>query len=133
MYCENVMCCKFQSHTTFLNHRYISSDDKKKSGAKRSNEVIIHRRKPHPHNVGQTISIPCRITDNPLRLSPSEWSAISLSLSLSLSHSLTHTHTHTHNNYVIFFPIGSRLFVCLLLGQRGSSKVGLGSLVMAHQ
>ena len=61
-----------------VNHRYISSEDKKKGGAKRASEVVIHRRKSHPHHLDQTISIPYRITDNPLRLSPSEWSVIML-------------------------------------------------------
>ena len=55
------------------NHRYISSEEKKRSGVKRQNELILHRKKPHPTQPGQTISIPYRVTDNPLRLSQQEW------------------------------------------------------------
>jgi len=53
--------------------RYISSEEKKRSGVKRQNELILHRKKPHPTQPGQTISIPYRVTDTPLRLSQQEW------------------------------------------------------------
>ena len=53
--------------------RYVSSDDKKRAGAKRQNEVVVQRRKPHPTQPGQTISVPYRVTDTPTRLSQQEW------------------------------------------------------------
>lgn len=114
--------------TTFLIHvlmifRYILSDDKKKGGAKRLTEAVIHRRKPHPQNVGQTISIPYRITDNPLRLSPSEWWAFSLPLPPAPAIITS----------LLFFLVGSRSSVYSLPGQPGSSKVGLGSRATVHQ
>ena len=81
-------------------HRYIPSAEKKQAGAKKQCDIVIHRKKPHPSHAGQTLSIPYRITDNPLRLSQQEWYNVlsmlahirycfvfsfSLSLSLSLS------------------------------------------------
>ena len=52
---------------------YISPEEKKRAGGKRQNEIILHRKRPHPTQTGQSISIPYRVTDNPLRLSPQEW------------------------------------------------------------
>lgn len=54
-------------------YRYIPSEDKKRAGTKKTADVIVHRKKPHPSHEGQTISIPYKVTDNPLRLSQQEW------------------------------------------------------------
>ena len=35
--------------------------------------MVIQRRKPHPTQPGQTVSIPYRLTDNPTRLSQLDW------------------------------------------------------------
>ena len=53
--------------------RYVPSEEKKTSGVKREVEMIIHRKKPHPTQPGQSLSIPYRVLDNPLRLTPQEW------------------------------------------------------------
>ncbi len=51
----------------------MSLEDKKLSGAKKVNDMVIHRKKPHPSIPGQTVSIPYRVTDQPLKLSHDEW------------------------------------------------------------
>ncbi|XP_064395224.1 parafibromin-like [Halichondria panicea] len=56
--------------------RYVSLEDKKLSGTKKVNDMIIHRKKPHPSIPGQTVSIPYRVTDQPLKLSPDEWKQV---------------------------------------------------------
>ena len=53
--------------------RYVSLEEKKKSGVKRQNEVMIHRKRKNPTHSDQTLSIPYRVTDNPLRLGSGEW------------------------------------------------------------
>ena len=53
--------------------RYVSYEDKKLSGAKRQNEMVINRKKPHPSIPGQTVSVPYRVTDQPLKLNVQEW------------------------------------------------------------
>ena len=53
--------------------RYVSYEDKKLGGAKRQNEMVINRKKPHPSIPGQTVSIPYRVTDQPLKLNVQEW------------------------------------------------------------
>ena len=50
--------------------KYVSTQDKKSAGAKRDNEVLIHRRK----ESGQTV--PYRIIDNPLKLSHDDWERV---------------------------------------------------------
>ena len=47
--------------------RFVSTEDKKSQGAKRDNEVLIHRRKEGG------LTVPYRIIDNPLKLSPDDW------------------------------------------------------------
>ena len=59
--------------TSLSECRYIPSEDKKRAGTKKTADVIVHRKKPHPSHEGQTISIPYKVTDNPLRLSQQEW------------------------------------------------------------
>ena len=54
--------------------RYVSTEDKKKNGAKKANDLVIQRKKPHPSIPGQTVTIPFKVTDNALRIKPEEWS-----------------------------------------------------------
>ena len=56
--------------------RFVLSDQKRKGGAKRQNETVINRKKPHPLQPGQTISVPYRVTDNPLRFSQQDWCVV---------------------------------------------------------
>ena len=44
-------------------------EEKKAQGAKRDNEVLLQRQKP-----GSTLTVPYRIIDNHLKLSPEDWS-----------------------------------------------------------
>lgn len=53
--------------------RFISTEDKKKQGAKRAPDLLVQRKKPHPSIPGQTITHPFKVTDNPLRLKPDDW------------------------------------------------------------
>lgn len=55
--------------------RYVSLEEKKKSGAKRQNEVLIHRKRKHPSHPDQTLSVPYRIIDSHLRLAAGDWYA----------------------------------------------------------
>ncbi|GFN88354.1 parafibromin [Plakobranchus ocellatus] len=47
--------------------KFVSTEDKKAQGAKRDNEVLIHRRK------DGGLTVPYRIIDNPLKLTPDDW------------------------------------------------------------
>jgi len=66
-----------QSLITMLNTKdilqdlkFVSNQDKKTQGAKRDNEVLIHRSKPNGN------SVPYRIIDNPLKLSTDDWDRV---------------------------------------------------------
>ncbi|XP_071097734.1 parafibromin-like [Haliotis cracherodii] len=50
--------------------RFISTEQKKSQGAKRDNEVLIQRRKEGG------LTVPYRIIDNPLKLSPDDWDRV---------------------------------------------------------
>ncbi|EDO27298.1 predicted protein, partial [Nematostella vectensis] len=56
--------------------KFVSSDEKKKQGARRENEVLIQRRK------DASTTVPYRVVDNPTRLQPNEWSIVFYLLSL---------------------------------------------------
>jgi parafibromin len=56
--------------------KYVPSEEKKKGGMKRSSDITIYRKKPHPSYPGQTISKPFKVTDNPLRLNRQEWEQV---------------------------------------------------------
>ena len=53
--------------------RFLPSEEMKRLGVKRQMDMVIQRRKPHPTQPGQTVSIPYRVTDSPMRLKPPEW------------------------------------------------------------
>lgn len=53
----------------FFFFRYVSVEQKKQEGAKRDNEVLLHRQR-------NGVSIPYRIVDNPAKLSPSDWDRV---------------------------------------------------------
>ncbi|EDO35837.1 predicted protein [Nematostella vectensis] len=50
--------------------KFVSSDEKKKQGARRENEVLIQRRK------DASTTVPYRVVDNPTRLQPNEWDRV---------------------------------------------------------
>lgn len=50
--------------------RFVSTEDKKASGAKRDNEVLLQRRKEG------NFTVPYRIIDNPQKLSPADWDRV---------------------------------------------------------
>ncbi|KAK3757491.1 hypothetical protein RRG08_050374 [Elysia crispata] len=50
--------------------KFVSTEDKKAQGAKRDNEVLIHRRKEGG------LTVPYRIIDNPLKLTPDDWERV---------------------------------------------------------
>lgn len=49
-------------------------EEKKSNCKKKEAEILLQRRK--PDHSGQMISVPYQILDNPLRLSPSDWSVV---------------------------------------------------------
>lgn len=63
----------FTTFDMYYTLRYVSNEDKKASGVKKASELTIHRKKPNLAHPGQTISVPFKVTDNPLRLSPQDW------------------------------------------------------------
>jgi len=50
--------------------RFVSTEEKKASGAKRDNEVLLQRRKE------SNLTVPYRIIDNPQKLSPADWDRV---------------------------------------------------------
>jgi len=48
--------------------RYVSVEEKRTQGARRDNEVLLQRVKP-----GGSLTVPYRVIDNPLKLSPEDW------------------------------------------------------------
>lgn len=50
--------------------RFVSTEEKKQSGSKRDNELLLQRRK----EGGMTV--PYRVVDNPQRLTQSEWDRV---------------------------------------------------------
>ena len=55
--------------TLRLFYRFVSTDDKKKQGARRDNEVLLQRRK-------TTATIPYRVIDNISKLQPGDWDRV---------------------------------------------------------
>ncbi|XP_018328277.1 parafibromin [Agrilus planipennis] len=49
--------------------KYVTTEQKKAVGAKRDNEVLLHRHK-------NGITVPYRVVDNPAKLSPSDWDRV---------------------------------------------------------
>lgn len=60
--------------------RFVTSEDKKKQGIQRDNEVLLQRRKDQIQPGGTTLSVtvPYRIIDQPLKLAPQDWWALIL-------------------------------------------------------
>lgn len=50
--------------------RYITTEEKKSSGAKRDNEVLLQRRK------DGVLTVPYRVIDNPQKLTNSDWDRV---------------------------------------------------------
>lgn len=55
--------------------RFLTSEDKKKQGIQRDNEVLLQRRKDQIQPGGTTLSVtvPYRVIDQPLKLAPQDW------------------------------------------------------------
>lgn len=52
----------------------MSVDEKKRLGTIKENEVLVQRKKEHLiNNTMQTVTIPIRVVDQPLKLQPNEW------------------------------------------------------------
>lgn len=49
--------------------RYVTTEQKKQEGAKRDNEVLLHRQR-------NGVSVPYRVVDNPAKLSASDWDRV---------------------------------------------------------
>lgn len=66
--CEN-------EYTRLSLSRFVTSEDKKKQGIQRDNEVLLQRRKDQIQPGGTTLSVtvPYRIIDQPLKLAPQDW------------------------------------------------------------
>ncbi|XP_065178284.1 parafibromin-like [Sycon ciliatum] len=57
--------------------KFVPSDERKKAGARRDNEVLIQRtRAANPGSGSSSISVPYRVTDNPQKLSANEWNRV---------------------------------------------------------
>nr|XP_014348157.1 PREDICTED: parafibromin-like [Latimeria chalumnae] len=59
-------------------YRFVPSDEKKKQGCQRENEVLIQRRKDQLQPGGATVSVtvPYRVVDQPLKLLPQDWDRV---------------------------------------------------------
>ena len=58
----------------FILYRFVSVDEKKRLGTIKENEVLVQRKKDVLlNNTNQTVTIPFRVVDQPLKLQPNEW------------------------------------------------------------
>ncbi|KAG1969223.1 parafibromin [Rhinichthys klamathensis goyatoka] len=58
--------------------KFLTSEDKKKLGIQRDNEVLLQRRKDQVQPGGATLSVtvPYRVIDQPLKLAPQDWDRV---------------------------------------------------------
>ncbi|TRY66109.1 hypothetical protein DNTS_035594 [Danionella cerebrum] len=58
--------------------KFVTSDEKKKQGIQRDNEVLLQRRKDQVQPGGATLSVtvPYRVIDQPLKLAPQDWDRV---------------------------------------------------------
>lgn len=58
--------------------KFVTSEEKKKQGLQRDNEVLLQRRKDQIQPGGNTLSVtvPYRIIDQPLKLAPQDWDRV---------------------------------------------------------
>uniref|UniRef100_A0A4W4F5I3 Parafibromin n=1 Tax=Electrophorus electricus TaxID=8005 RepID=A0A4W4F5I3_ELEEL len=58
--------------------KFVTSDEKKKQGIQRDNEVLLQRRKDQIQPGGSTLSVtvPYRVIDQPLKLAPQDWDRV---------------------------------------------------------
>ncbi|XP_031574369.1 parafibromin-like [Actinia tenebrosa] len=61
--------------------KFVPSDEKKRSGTRRENEVLIQRRKEvvqnqHAGTTTATVTVPYRVIDNVARLQPNDWNRV---------------------------------------------------------
>lgn len=64
-----------EGHVCVCVARFVTSEEKKKSGIQRDNEVLLQRRKDQIQPGGTTLSVtvPYRVIDQPLKLAPQDW------------------------------------------------------------
>ncbi|KPP77871.1 hypothetical protein Z043_102672, partial [Scleropages formosus] len=58
--------------------KFVTSEEKKKQGIQRDNEVLLQRRKDQIQPGGTTLSVtvPYRVIDQPLKLAPQDWDRV---------------------------------------------------------
>uniref|UniRef100_A0A8C6NWA3 Parafibromin n=1 Tax=Nothobranchius furzeri TaxID=105023 RepID=A0A8C6NWA3_NOTFU len=58
--------------------KFVTSEDKKKQGIQRDNEVLLQRRKDQVQPGGTTlnVTVPYRVIDQPLKLAPQDWDRV---------------------------------------------------------
>lgn len=80
----NILCGlvrPFIKVSSFRVHRFVSVEEKKRLGTIKENEVLVQRKKEVLiNNQTQTVTVPFRIVDQPLKLQQNEWYVISLNL-----------------------------------------------------
>uniref|UniRef100_A0AAY4A8T3 Parafibromin n=1 Tax=Denticeps clupeoides TaxID=299321 RepID=A0AAY4A8T3_9TELE len=58
--------------------KFVTSEDKKKQGIQRDNEVLLQRRKDQiqPGGTMLSVTVPYRVIDQPLKLAPQDWDRV---------------------------------------------------------
>ena len=108
--------------------RFVSVEEKKRLGTIKDNEVMVQRKKDTLiNNTMQTVTIPFRIVDQPLKLQPNEWQVV-LRCLIIIGWFL-HTHafrheidTHYYTNKCIVLPIPFFNLSCLKYTLFGSVR-----------
>lgn len=74
-FCESISIQESEIKLGLHLARFITSDEKKKQGIQRDNEVLLQRRKDQIQPGGTTLSVtvPYRVIDQPLKLAPQDW------------------------------------------------------------
>lgn len=64
-----------RSYICLCRTRFVTSEEKKKQGIPRDNEVLLQRRKDQiqPGGTSLAVTVPYRIIDQPLKLAPQDW------------------------------------------------------------
>ncbi|MGH0167710.1 UNVERIFIED_CONTAM: hypothetical protein FKN15_053642, partial [Acipenser sinensis] len=58
--------------------KFVTSEEKKKQGLQRENEVLLQRRKDvvQPGGTNLSVTVPYRVIDQPLKLAPQDWDRV---------------------------------------------------------
>lgn len=89
--------------------RFVTSDEKKKLGIQRDNEVLLQRRKEQIQAGGSSLSVtvPYRVIDQPLKLAPQDWYETDTQTTEALITALHHTAILFFKNSVLFYLLYS--------------------------